>query len=211
MCQRKRHRSERHIAARSVAPMQRPAHAVRVPHESGDEWIAWLFVQLARRAFLRDHRLVHHDDPVGNGHRLGLIVRHVNDREREPPLQVANLFAHLPAQTRIQIRQRLIEQQHRGLEHQRARHGDALLLATGQLRWQPRVEAGQADRRHCRSRAVVGFGLAHARHDQAVANVLQHAHVGKERIALEHHRDVPVGRRCLRDIDVADANRAGRW
>ena len=55
----------------------------------------------------------------------------------EALLQVADLLAHLPAQPRVEIGQRLVEQQHRGLEHQRARDRDALLLAARQLRRQP--------------------------------------------------------------------------
>ena len=69
-------------AVRRVAPREHAAHAVGVAHEAGDERVARLLVELARRAFLRDHRLVHHDDAVGHRHRLGLVVRDVDDGER---------------------------------------------------------------------------------------------------------------------------------
>ncbi len=124
----------------------------RLAHEGGDELAAGALVQLGRRAGLRDPAVVHHDDLVADRHRLGLVVRHVGDGQREAPLQRADLLAHRAAQPRIEVRQRLVEQQHRRLEHQRAGQRDALLLAARQLARQPLVEAGQADQRE-RARA----------------------------------------------------------
>ncbi len=148
---------------RRVAALQRAAHAVGVAHEAGDERVARLLVELARRALLRDRALVHHDDAVGHRHRLRLVVRHVDDGQREALLQLADLLAHLPAQARVEVGQRLVEQQHRRLEHQRARHRDALLLAAGELRGQARVEAGQADGGERRVRALVRVGASACR------------------------------------------------
>ena len=50
----------------------------------------------------------------------------------EPPLQGAELVAHLRAQPRIEVAERLVEQQHLGLEHQGAGDRHPLLLAAGQ-------------------------------------------------------------------------------
>ena len=66
-------------------------------------------------------------------HRLLLVVGDVDDGEAEPLLQVADLLAHLAAQAGVEIGQRLVEQQHRRLQHQRARDRDALLLSARQL------------------------------------------------------------------------------
>ena len=152
---------------------KRAAHAIGVAHESRDEHVARLLVELARRAFLRDRRLVHHDDAIGYRHRLRLVVRDIDDGQRQPLLQVADLLAHLPPQPRVEIRQRLVEQQHRGLEHQRARDGDALLLAAGQLGRQSRVEACEADgrQRGLRPRSALRPSARPATAD-AVADVL---------------------------------------
>ncbi len=134
---------------------RRAAHAVGVAHEARDERVARLLVELARRAFLRDGRLVHHDDAVGDRHRLGLVVRDVDDRQRQALLQLADLLAHLPAQPRVQVRQRLVEQQDRGLEHERARDGHALLLAAGELGRQAVGKPVEADGRERRARALL--------------------------------------------------------
>src|SRR5439155_19509947 len=104
--QREQHWAELDIGAGRIAAYDHAADTVGIAHEPGDERIARLLVELARRALLRDDRLVHHDDAVRHGHRLRLIVRHIDDRQVEALLEVADLLAHLPPQTRVQIRQR---------------------------------------------------------------------------------------------------------
>ena len=49
------------------------------------------------------------------------------------PLQREQLVAHLHAQLRVEVRQRLVEQQHLRLDREGARERDALLLAAGEL------------------------------------------------------------------------------
>ena len=56
---------------------------VRVADEVGDEEVRRLLVELARRAGLRDAGVRHHDDAVGDGERLLLVVGHVGDGEVE--------------------------------------------------------------------------------------------------------------------------------
>ena len=154
-----RHAADEHVAVFRVAPFQNSTHAIGIAHEAGDERIARLLVELARCAFLRDRGLVHDDDAVGYRHRFRLVVRHVDDGERQSLLQLADLLAHLPAQPRVEVGQRLVEQQHGGLEHQRARHGDALLLSARELRRQARIETGQAHGRERGACALVGLRL----------------------------------------------------
>jgi hypothetical protein len=61
-------------------------------------------------------------------------VGDVDRGEAELVVQAADLEAHFLAQIGVEVGQRLIQQQHRGLHHDGARQGHALLLATGQLR-----------------------------------------------------------------------------
>src|ERR671919_580395 len=96
-----------------------------------DEEVARRFIELARRADLRDARVGHDDDLVGDGERLLLVVRHVGDGEPERLLELADVLAYAAAQLRIEVRERLVEEKPLWLEHQRARHRDALLLAAG--------------------------------------------------------------------------------
>jgi hypothetical protein len=115
-----------------------------------------------------------------------------------------------PPQLRIEVRQRLVEQEDRGLEHQRARHRDALLLAAGELRRQPVAEARQSEHLELRHRERARLRLVGGRRQRAVADVLQHRHVRKERIRLEHHADVALVRGAQRDVGAADRNAAAR-
>ena len=82
---------------------------------------------------LLDAAVVHHHDAVGGDHRLGLVVRDVDRGVAELVVQAADLEAHLLAQVGVEVGQRLVEQQHLRLDHQRARQRHALLLAAGQL------------------------------------------------------------------------------
>ena len=118
----------------------------RLAHEAGDEDAARPLVELARRAApARPLPRVHDDDLVADRHRLVLVVRDVGDGQAEALLQAADLLAHRAAQARVEVRERLVEQQHRRLEDQRARERDALLLAARELARQPLVQADQAD------------------------------------------------------------------
>ena len=56
--------------------------------------------------------------------------------------------------------------------------------------------------------ALVDLGLRHLLDAQAEGDVLVHAQVRVERVALEHHRDVAVARRHVVDDALADADRA---
>ena len=48
-------------------------------------------------------------------------------------MQLADLDPHLHAQRRIEVGERLVEQERLGLAHDRAADGDALALAAGEL------------------------------------------------------------------------------
>ncbi len=133
-----------------------------------------------------------------------MVVRDVDNGEAQPLLEVADLVAHLPAQPRIEVRQRLVEEQHRRLEHERAGYRHALLLAAGELGGQPLAESGQADRleRHAGSR--FDFDAREPRDGEPVPDVFPHAHVREQRVALEHHRYVARGGGNVGDVDTAD-------
>ena len=84
-----------------------------------------------------------HGDAVRHRQRLVLVVRDVDHRDAEPLVQPAHLELHLLAQLLVERAERLVHQHELGLEHERARDGDALLLAAGKLRRPPRAEAGE--------------------------------------------------------------------
>ena len=143
--QRQQQRAEAHRGHLALTAFDRHRHDVGIADEVGDEVAVRLFVQAPRRAVLRDARHAHHHDAVGDRQRLLLVVRDVNRGERQVLLQLADLLAHMAAQLGVQIGQRLVEQQHLRLQHDRARHRDALLLAAGQFAGQAGAIAGKPD------------------------------------------------------------------
>ena len=84
---------------------------------------------------------VHHADAIGEREGFFLVVRDEHRGDAELALHLADGAPQLLADLRVQRAEGLIEQQHLGLVRQRARHGDALLLAAGELRGQTLVHA----------------------------------------------------------------------
>ena len=69
-------------------------------------------------------------------------------------VQALDLDAQLGAQLGVEVGQRLVEQEHAGVAHQRPADGDALALAAGELR-RPAVEQ-LGDLQHLRGRVRPG-------------------------------------------------------
>ena len=107
-------------------------------------------VQLARRARLLDPALVHHDDLLGDLHRLLLVVRDEDRRHVDLVVQAAQPLAQLAAHLRVERAERLVEQQHLRLHGERAGERHALQLAARELRG---VALGQAVEPHERRAA----------------------------------------------------------
>ena len=152
-------------------------------------------VDLARGADLLHGTPVEDDDAVRQRHRFGLVVRHIDERDAGAALQRLELGAHALAQLGVEVRQRLVEQQDRRLDHQRARQRHALLLATRQLTRMALLEAFKAYRRQNALDALAnpsapGFGDAKPEGD-----VLEHRHVRPHGIVLEHHAHAALLRR----------------
>ena len=110
-----------------------PAQDVALAQELRDEQRLGLLVEPARLGDLAELAGAEHGDAIGHGHRLDLVVRDIDHGDAEPRVQVLQLVLHLLAQLAVERAQRLVEQHQPRLEHQRARHRDPLLLATGEL------------------------------------------------------------------------------
>ena len=107
-------------------------HARRTD-EGGDKFVRRLVVKLERRADLRNDSVVENDDLVGQSHRLRLVMRHIDHRRAKIGVELRQLEAHLHAQFRIEVRQRLVEQENLGLAHQRPADRHSLTLTAGKL------------------------------------------------------------------------------
>src|SRR5664280_2070193 len=115
--------AELHLAV--GAPCRVEKH--RLAHEAGDELARPPFVELVGRACLGDDAVIHDDDAIAHRKQPRLVVRDVGDGEAEALLQGTDLLAHRAAQTRVEVRERLVEEQHGRLEDEGAGECDALL------------------------------------------------------------------------------------
>ena len=107
-----------------------------------------MFVELARPRDLLDQADVHDGDAVAHRERLFLVVRDVHERRARARLDLLELELHLLAQLEVERAQRLVEQQGRRLVDERAREGDALLLAARELPGLALLHALEAHRAH---------------------------------------------------------------
>ena len=100
--------------------------------EAGDEHVLRLLVQVARGADLLQQAVLEHGDAVTHGEGLGLVVGDVDGGDAEATLQRGDLRTGLHAELGVEVRQRLVHEEHLGLTHDGAAHGDALTLTTGE-------------------------------------------------------------------------------
>jgi len=144
---------------------------------------------------LRHPPVLQHDDAVGHGHGLDLVVGDVDGGRLQLLVQRADLRAHLHAQLGIEVGERLVEQEELGIAHDGAAHGDALTLAARELAGIALEQLAEAE--------DVGRPL-HPLGDQcavrlpqlqAEGHVVVDGLVRVERVVLEHHGDVAVARR----------------
>ena len=179
---------------------------LRRADEARDEQVRRVVEDLLRRADLLDVAVAHDDDAVAEGHGLDLIVRDVDERGVDLLAQLDDLGAHLVAQLRVKVRERLVHQQHLGASDDGAADGHALALAAGERLGLAVEELGDI-KDLCR--------LAHAAVDLVVGHFLEmrlavrvrlrdlleleregdvfiDGHVRIKRIVLEDHRDVAV-------------------
>ncbi len=179
------------------APVDR--HDIVAADEAGNEFGARRVEDLARLAALLDPAVVHHDDQVGERHRLLLAVGDVDEADAELALEALELRPHPDAQERIERGQRLVEEKDRSVGDQSTRQRHPLLLAAREL-------AGQAQRVSLHGNEAQHPGgpclplrLRHAFHLQGERDVVADIEMRKKRVALEHHRRAAGGWRFVVD------------
>ena len=110
-------------------------------------------------------------------------------------MDAADLGAHLEAQPRVEVGERLVHQHERRLDDDGARDRHALLLPAGELPGQLLLMAAELHHVQCLRHAPLDFRGRHAAHAQAEADVPPHAHVREEGVVLEHHAEAALLRR----------------
>ena len=153
--------------------------------ECRDIAVGRALVEVARRACLGDASADHHDDLVGHRHRLGLVVGDVDERLSGPAVQCAYFAAHANAQAGVEIGERFVEQEERGIADERAPQRHALLLPAGKLAGLAIKKLVEAQRRG---------GLLHLRGDRA-PRAARTGHKGSQQRDPAKRRQMPHGQR----------------
>src|SRR5581483_4635231 len=143
--------------------------------------------------------VAHHRDLVRHRERLRLVVRHVDAGDPELALEPLELEAHVLAQLRVEVRERLVEEEQGRLHHERAREREPLLLPARERGRVPRRELPELhDREHALD-ALAQLGAARPpparQHLERERDVLEHVHVRPDRVRLEHHPEPALVRR----------------
>ena len=111
----------------------------------------------------------------------------------------------------VEGRQRLVEQQHRRLDRQRAGQGDALLLAAGQLAGVAVGVLAEADQlEHLAGATLRAVAAVLAAQLEPEGDVVEHGQVREQAVGLEDHPHVALVRRDPGDVLAAHRDGAGR-
>ena len=180
----------------------------RRAHEVRHEQVGGVVVDLGRGAELLEHAVLQHRNPAREGHRLDLVVGHVDDGRPQGLVEPLDLGAHLDAKLGVEVRERLVEEKELRIAHERSPHRHPLALAAGELGGASREQGLDSQGLRHLGHRPAPLGLRHAAHLHAEAHVLLDAHRGVERVGLEHHGDVAPRRREVVDGAPVDADLA---
>ena len=167
----------------------------------GHEQVVRVVIDLLGLALLLQDALLHHDDHVGDAHGLLLVVRDEHGRDAGLALDAADLLAGLQTQARVEVRQRLVEQEHARRFDQGARDRHALLLAAGHLAGLALEQLFDLDELRRGEHLFLHGLLAQLRLAaqilQREEDVLAHGQMRIEGIILENQTDAALfGRQC---------------
>jgi hypothetical protein len=123
-------------------------------------------------------------------------------------LQRGDLGAGLYPQFRVEVRQRLVHQEHLRAAHDGPAHCRSLTLSTGQVLGSAVEALLQVEQPRGVEDAFTDVGLGDPGDLQCETHVLCHRHVRVQREVLEHHGDIAILGIGARDIAHADANNA---
>ena len=147
---------------------------------------------LLRRADLLHDPVFHNDNAIAQRHGLCLVMGDINENRIDTLTQFDDFRAHLVAQLCIQIGKRLVHQQRLRLAHNGAANRNALPLAAGQcLRLAVQILCDAENLRRLIYPAI-DLALRYLAQFQRKGHILTDRHMGIQRIALEHHCNIPV-------------------
>jgi len=164
----------------------------------------------ARRSQLAQAALVQHGDALPHRHRFHLVVRHVDHGGPELAVEFEELGPHLRPQLGVEVRERLVEEEHLRLAHDGPPQRRPLALAARQLRRASLQQLAEPEAVGRLGDAPQDLAPGHAPHLERERDVLAHREVRIQRVVLEHHGDVAGGGGVVGDHAIADEDLPGR-
>ncbi len=158
------------------------------------------------------HAAVSHDGhAVGEREGFFLVVSDVDGRDAQLLLEPSDLRAHLDPDLGVEVRERLVEEQDVGVEHEGAGQGHPLLLAARELAGVARLEAREVDLGEALAQAALHLSSAELFQLEPIRDIARHRHMGPERVVLEDHADIPLvgGEAADHPVPEADLPRVG--
>ena len=113
---------------------------------------------------MHDLSRAHHGHPIGDEQRFFLIVRDVDGGDTELLLKGADLGAEMEPHFRVEIGERLVHQQHIGLDDHGAGQHDALLLTARKLAREAMAEMAEPHQIQHLSHLAIDVAAATAPH-----------------------------------------------
>ena len=183
-----------------LRPLQRPHHRTGLQdlHHRGvlgerpHVVVGRVGEYLHRCADLHERPVVHDGDPVGQLQGLDEVVGDEHQRPAKPHLELDQLVLHVPADERVEGGERLVEEQHLGIDGQRPGQPHPLLHAAAELLGVMIAPALEADRLQELPGAVLPLAAVDPLHLQPVGHVVHHRAVREQPEVLEHHRHLPA-------------------
>ena len=163
----------------------------------------------ARRGDLLDLAAVHHHDLVGDVHRLLLVVGDDDRRRVRLLVQPPQPHAQLGANLRVERAERLVEQQHGGIDGERAGEAHPLPLTAGELRRVAIREAVELHELEQLLHARLRLGLRALADLHAERDVVVDGHVLEGGVVLEDEADVAILRPAAGHVLVVDEDGSG--
>src|SRR5262245_7460343 len=169
------------------------------------------FVNIFRSADLVELAPMENPNAVAHRHRLVLIVSDVDRCHSARLMQKSSRCARFLAQFSVEVRQRFVQEQQLGTDHQGAREGDALLLASGKLVNSRLFQTSKLYFFERRGNTPEHFFTRNLSNLQSKCDILGNSQVRKQSIVLEDKTDIAAVRWIVCDVDVIEKDSpAGR-
>ena len=188
----------------SFRPLQQ-VHLRRADEASNKE-VPRIAVEFQRAANLFNDAVLQHDNLVGHGHRLDLVMCDIDHCCRKTLVEFADFQPHADTQRGVKIGQGLVKQEGSGFPHNGPADGNALALAARQLTGAPVKIFCQVQNPGRVLDPPRLFRLVKAGHAEREGDVLANRHMRVERIGLEHHGKAAPRRRNGCGILAIDDN-----